>query len=110
MSEQDLPSQAGSSGVNQPGPTLLTSQAVSDIVREAVGGVNNCIDEAWTRRRRKQKQFEQLKKSSQVQFRFKGNKTQFEFNAQIAESLQKASACLVDGKAILAKEIVDKAV
>ena len=118
MSEQDLPSQAGSSGVNQSGPTLLTAQAVSDIVREAVGGVKNYIDEAMNVQKKESdkvlestsKQFEQLKKSSQVQFRFKGNKTQFEFNAQIAESLQKASACLVDGKAILAKEIVDKAV
>ena len=105
-------------GVNQPGPTLLTAQAVSDIVREAVGGVNNYIDEAMNAQKKESdkvlestsKQFEQLKKLSQVQFRFKGNKTQFEFNAQIAESLQKASACLVDGKAILAKEIVDKAV
>ena len=42
-----------------------------------------------------------------MQFRFKGNKSQFTFNEEIAEALEKASNRLSEGKPVIAKEVVD---
>jgi vacuolar-type H+-ATPase subunit H len=102
-----------------PAPPIegLTARAVSDIVKEAVGGVKDYIDAALHAQREESEkviesatqQLEHLKKSSQVQFRFKGNKFQFTFNEEIAEALEKASNRISEGNPVIAKEVVEKA-
>ena len=45
MAEQDLPAQHQDQvTINQPLQAILTAQAVSDIVKDAVGGVKSYID------------------------------------------------------------------
>ena len=83
MAEQDLPAQHQDQvTINQPLQAIFTAQAVSDIVKDAVGGVKSYIDAALNAQKQESDkviestthQFEQLKKSAQVQFRFRGNK------------------------------------
>ena len=114
-----MPSQAGSLGVNQPGPTLLTAQAVSDIVREAVGGVKNYIDEAMNVQKKESDKvlestsisnLETVKEIITGPVPLQREQDSIWVQCSNRRITLEASACLVDGKAILAKEIVDKAV
>ena len=73
----------------------FTAENISDIVREAVGGVKSYIDEALAQQKENtSKSIE----SSKVQFKFKGNRVQFNFNISLLDSMRTFIACLQKGE------------
>ncbi|XP_038072966.1 uncharacterized protein LOC119741284, partial [Patiria miniata] len=55
-------------------------------------------------------QVQQLKRASELSFRFKGNKTQYDFNADIVEKLGRAENCLKEDDGGSAKSLVTEVI
>lgn len=80
---------AGGAGEHNPHLVKFTAENISDIVREAVGGVKSYIYEALAQQKEKtSKSIE----SSKVQFKFKGNRVQFNFNISLLDSVRASIA------------------
>ena len=75
---------------------LISASEVSNIVKagvaEAIGSFQQHFDSILNDRKEESQkallQVQNLKKSSEVSFRFKGNRTQYQFNEQIAKKLE----------------------
>ena len=68
---------------DSPQVQVVSLDTISDIIKEAVGGVKDYIDDALTTTKR------QVLDSSKIQLKFKGNRIQFEFNEK-QEKAEKA--------------------
>ena len=90
----------------------LTRKFVSDNIKEAVGSFKDYLDYSLAKAKSESEkklsaassELQQLKRAADSSFRFKGNKTQFEFNSSLQEKLEKGVAFLEDGNQISALE------
>ena len=91
--------QPGASGV-QPGVQQpLTPEAIGNAIKQALGGFRTYLDSSLERVKEESDQkiaaaAQELKKSTELNFRYKGHKRQFEFNSGVIEGLEKAVKAL----------------
>ncbi len=102
---------------NQP-PISLTARDVSAIVKagvtDALQGFQQRFDKVIAERKHENEEalleVQSLKRANEVQFRFKGNRTQFEFNEKIAQNLETSKKLLKEGSPATAEEKLSEAV
>ncbi|XP_022107128.1 uncharacterized protein LOC110988160 [Acanthaster planci] len=99
-------------------PLSLTARDVSAIVKagvsEALGSFQSHFDKVIAERKLESEkalqQVQSLKRASELQFRFKGNRTQFEFNEKIAQSIEAAKKLFQENSSAAAQESLTDAV
>ncbi|XP_072020155.1 uncharacterized protein [Amphiura filiformis] len=107
---------AGASSINRPNPALSAKQ-VAEIVKagvsEGLGSFQVNFDRAINAQKKESEkalsQVESLKKSAGLQFRFKGNKAQFEFNESVLKLVGEAQENIVEGSLAAASESLNSA-
>lgn len=83
---------------------VLSIDTISDIIKEAVGGVKEYIDDALTNTKH------QVLVSAKVQLKFKGNRVQYEFNEKQKEKVEKALAKLKKGDFSSTSQVLEEVV
>ncbi len=79
---------------------VLDINTISSIINKAVGGVKDYIDDALVASKK------QVLKSSKVDWKFRGNKVQHEFNEEQKERVQKAILKIKKGMKITIKSMI----
>ena len=90
------------------GTSNLTPEFVSHAIKEAFGSFKEYFDSSIEKVKEDSDkkilaastELQQLKRASELSFRFKGNKVQFEFNSNLQEKLEKGVASLEEGKIV----------
>ena len=82
--------QAQNQGNVQPGVQYITLANISDIVKDAVGGVKDYIDNALSSTKSQVLESARESAKSASSFKFKGNRIQFEFNVKVKEKIESA--------------------
>ena len=116
MSDSEYAAAAGSRNPIDIQP--LTAEQVAAIVNNAVGSVKTYIDGKLDEQKlESNKQFstttekvEKLKKAAAIQFKFRGNRVQFEFNSELLCNLESLKSLISEGKSADALGILDKAI
>ncbi len=70
--------------IEQQNIQVLSLESISSIIKDAVGGVKEYIDEALTKTKK------QVRDNAKVELKFKGNRIQYEFNVDQLEKVEKA--------------------
>ncbi|XP_072166153.1 uncharacterized protein [Diadema setosum] len=91
-------------------PATLTPSFVSNAIKEAFGSFKEYFDSSIAQVKEESEkklsaastELQQLKRASELSFRFKGNRVQFEFNSSLQEKLEKGVALLEEGKHVAA--------
>ncbi len=108
--------------VDQPGTSSasLSKEVISATIKEAVSSLKTYFDGAISSiKRDNEKKFsatteelEKYKKTSELSFRFKGNKAQFDFNVGVISKLEKVSEALqekeLEAATTTVKETIDE--
>ena len=108
IQEQDHSLGADAPTVSQPG--ALTPSFVSNAIKEAFGSFKQYFDSSIAKVKEDSEkklsaasmELQQLKRASELSFRFKGNRVQYEFNSNLQEKLEKGVALLEEGKQVSA--------
>ena len=87
----------------------LTARDISSIVSEAVGSVKLYIESNRAFVSASEK-LQQLKREAKVQFKFKGNKIQHEFNTELINNLKEAIAAVKESRQEAAIKSIETAV
>ena len=96
----------------------LTKEIVGQTIKEALGDFKHYFDSSLHSLREENdrwltstsQELQQLKKASEISFRFKGNKTQYNFNASLLEKLEKVDVYLKDSKVEAAKPVISEVI
>ena len=116
MSEKE--SSAGTSSQVPPKDTPVSLKLVGDTIKEALcdfkgyldSSLNSLRQETDKKQQNTDEQVLQIKRASELSFTFKGNKSQFDFNAPVLEKLERALKSLDQGDSVSAKPLVEEAV
>ncbi|XP_072020854.1 uncharacterized protein [Amphiura filiformis] len=116
MSEKD--SSAGTSSQVPTKDKPVSLKLVGDTIKEALhdfkgyldSSLNSLRQETSKKQENTEEQVLQIKRASELTLNFKGNKSQFDFNAGVLEKLERAEKSLDQGDSVSATPLVKEAV
>ncbi len=96
----------------------LPLKAIGDTIKTALAEFKGYFDSSLTklkqetekRQQTTSEKVQQLQRAAELTFRFKGNKSQFEFNAGVLEKLEGAISLLEEGEAVNASSAITEAI
>ena len=115
--EQSSSKHQPKAGGSQDSDTISKSD-VSSIAQQVIGSVQVYFDKKLDEQRQASEKAAlaanekvlQLKKAAQIQFKFKGNRVQYEFNSDLLDNLNNARDALTAGSIVSASGDLDKAI